>query len=115
MRGALCLITLLAGACAGAPQPALLMQGDAVAMDQLKAVLAREVGRAPVDLGPSDPTQSSVISVLPVPAGPLNDRDMALPTVFRLESDGRTCALVRESTGVRIALEGVTCKAAPGK
>lgn len=108
---------LLAGACqsgAGAAQPALLMQGDGGALDRLRAALAREMGRA-VDLGPSDPTRSSVISVLPVPAGPQNDRNMALPTVFRLESDGRTCALVREETGARIVLDGVTCRAAPGQ
>ena len=103
-----CVAGVLAGACqsmVGAPQPALLMQGDAVAMDRVRAALAKEMGRSPVDLGPSDPTRSSVISVLPVPAGPLNDRDMALPTVFRLESDGKTCALVREGTGARVVLE----------
>ena len=111
----MCAIALLVGACqsgAGAQQPALLMQGDAPAMDQLRAALAREMGRTAVDLGPSDPTRNSVISVLPVPAGPLNDRDMALPTVFRLESDGRTCAVVRESTGARIPLDGVKCRTA---
>lgn len=106
---------LLAGACQSmgrAPQPALLMQGDVAALDQLKAALAREMGRSPVDLGPSDPTRSSTISVLPLPAGPLNDRDLSLPTVFRLESDGRTCALVREGATTRIALDGVTCRMA---
>lgn len=116
MRGALYAIMLLAGACqsaASAPQPALLMQGDGAAMDRLKDVLAKEMGRTQIDLGPSDPTRSPVISVLPVPAGPLNDRDMALPTVFRLESDGRTCTLVREETGARIVLQGVACRAGP--
>ena len=115
MRRALFVIALVVGACAGAPQPALLMQGDTVAMDQLRAVLAREMGRAEVDIGPSDPTVSSVISVLPVPTGPLNDRDMALPTVFRLESDGQGCALLRQGTGARIALDGAKCRAAPAQ
>jgi len=115
MRRVLVAIALLAGACqtgAGAQTPALLMQGDDAALERLEAVLAKELGRTAIDLGPSDPTRSPVISVLPVPAGPLNDRDMALPTVFRLESDGRTCALVREATGARIVLDGVTCRAA---
>lgn len=118
MRRALCAIVLLAGACqsgAGAQTPALLMQGDDAALERFKVVLAKEMGRAAIDLGPSDPTRSSVISVLPVPAGPLNDRDMALPTVFRLESDGRTCVLVREATGARIVLDGVACRAAAGQ
>lgn len=115
MRRALYAIALLAGACqlgAVAPQPALLMQGDGQAMSKLRAALAEEMGRAQVDIGPSDPTRSSVISVLPVPAGPLNDRDMAMPTLFRLEWDGRTCSLVRETTGARVVLEGVACRAA---
>ena len=109
----LCVVGLLAVACqscGSVPQPALLMQGDNAAMGRLKAALETELGRRPVDLGPSDPTHSSVISVLPVPAGPLNDRDMAFPTTFRLESDGRTCALVREDTGRRVALDGVACR-----
>lgn len=109
-----CVIGLLAGACqsvAVTPQPALLMHGDMAGLDRLKAALAKEMGRSPVDLGPSDPTRSSVISVLPVPGGPLNDRDMALPALFRLESDGKVCALVREETGRRVVLDGVTCRA----
>lgn len=109
----LCMMGLLAAACqsgGGAPQPALLIQDDSAGMERLKAALETEMGRRPIDLGPSDPVRSSVISVLPVPAGPLNDRDLALPTTFRLESDGRTCALVREETGHRIALDGVTCR-----
>lgn len=111
----ICVVWLMTGACqlsAGAQQPALLMQGDGAALDRLKVALAREMGRTAVDIGPSDPTRSSVISVLPLPAGPLNDRDLSLPTVFRLESDGRACALVREDTGRRIDLAGVTCRAA---
>lgn len=109
-----CLLGVMAGGCQMAPgvsQPALLMQGDGAGLERLKAALAKEMGRASVDIGPSDPTRSSTISVLPVPGGPLNDRDMALPTLFRLESDGRACALVREETGRRIALDGVACRA----
>lgn len=118
MRRALYAIVLLAGACqsgAAAPQPALLMQGDEAALGRLKAVLAKEMGRAVVELGPSDPTRNSVISVLPVPGGPLNDRDMALPTLFRLVSDGRTCALLREDNGARIVLDGVSCRMASAR
>lgn len=110
-----CVALLAAGACQsveGALRPALLAPGDGAAIGQLKAALTKEMGRT-VDLGPSDPTRSSTISVLPVPTGPLNDRDLSLPTTFRLVSDGRTCALVREDTGGRIALDGVTCRVAP--
>lgn len=106
---------LLAGGCqsgAGKPEPALLIQGDGPAMEQLMAALEKDMGRRLIDLGPSDPTLSPVISVLPVPSGPLNDRNPALPTVFRLEFDGQTCSLFREETGLRITLDGVKCRAA---
>lgn len=117
MRGLIagvCVGGLLAGACQSAarmPEPALLLQGDSVAMGRVVAALEKDMGRRSIDLGPSDPTVSAVISVLPVPSGSLNDRDLALPTVFQLEFDGRTCSLFREETNLRIALEGVTCRA----
>ena len=111
----LCATGLLAGGCqstAGTPEPALLIQGDGPAMEQLMAALEKDLGRRVIDLGPSDPTLSPVISVLPVPSGPLNDRNTALPTVFRLEFDGQICSLFREETGLRITLAGVQCRAA---
>jgi hypothetical protein len=39
-----------------------------------EAALEKDLGRQVIDLGPSDPTLSPVISVLPVPSGPLNER-----------------------------------------
>ena len=114
----LCAVGLMAGACqsgVAAPQPALLLQGDTGAMGQLTIALEKEMARSPINLGPSDPTHSPMISVLPVPAGPLNDRDMALPTVFRLQIDGQGCALMREGTHRRIGLAGVKCRAVPGQ
>jgi hypothetical protein len=109
----------LAGACqstAAAATPAVLTHGDAATMARLKAVLAKAMGRAPIELGPGDPTQSSVVSVLPLPPGPLEDRSLAKPTIFRLEIEGGTCFLVREgehaATGARISLEGIACRAA---
>ena len=114
----LCATSLLAGGCqsgVGTPEPALLIQGDGLAMEKLVAALERDMGRRSIELGPSDPTLSPVISVLPVPSGPLNDRNPALPTVFRLELDGQTCSLFREETGLRITLDGVTCRAASSR
>ena len=110
----LCAAGLLAVGCqsgTGRPEPALLIQGDGAAIEKLMAALEKDMSRKPIDLGPSDPTLSPVISVLPVPSGPLNDRNPALPTVFRLEFDGQTCSLFREETGLRITLAGVKCRA----
>jgi hypothetical protein len=81
-------------------------------MARLKAALANAMGRSQIELGPGDPTQSSVLSVLPLPPGPLEDRSLAKPTIFRLEIEGRACILVREDTGARISLDGVSCRAA---
>jgi hypothetical protein len=109
------LSALLAGACqstAAAATPAVLTQADADTMTRLKATLAKAMGRAQVELGPGDPTQSSVLSVLPLPPGPLEDRSLAKPTIFRLEIEGETCLLIRQDTGARITLEGVGCRAA---
>lgn len=111
---AIVLSAALAGACQSTaqPAPAVLTRADDATMARLKAALAREMGRSPIELGPGDPTQSPVISVLPLPPGPLEDRSLAKPTIFRLEIEGQTCVLVREDTGARIVAEGVTCKAA---
>jgi hypothetical protein len=106
------------GACQSGPRtpaPALLMQGDTLAMDRLMTALSTEMQRTRIDLGPSDPTRSPVIAVLPLPPGPLEDRSLALPTLFHLEWEGKTCWLVRDETGARHELDGVNCRAAPAQ
>ncbi len=104
---------MFAGCCQSLPaKPAVLTQADEAAMARLRATLAKEMGRSDVQLGPGDPTQSSTLSVLPLPPGPLEDRSLAKPTIFRLEIEGETCLLVREDTGARILLEGVNCRPA---
>lgn len=110
---ALFLAAALAGACqsASAAVPAVLTHADPGSMDRLKATLAKTMGRSHVELGPGDPTQSPVVSVLPPRPGPLEDRSVAKPTIFRLEIEGETCVLVREDTGARIMLKGVDCRA----
>lgn len=112
---AIVLSAALAGACqstAQAAQPAVLTHADDATMARLKAALAKAMGRSPIELGPGDPTQSSVLSVLPLPPGPLEDRSLARPTIFRLEIEAQTCVLVREDSGARTVAEGVSCKAA---
>jgi hypothetical protein len=118
MMGKIATVIVLSAALTGAcqstaqPAPAVLAHADDATMARLKAALAKEMGRSPIELGPGDPTQSPVISVLPLPPGPLEDRSLAKPTIFRLEIEGQTCILVRDDTGERIVVEGVSCKAA---
>jgi hypothetical protein len=104
---------VFAGCCQSVPAaPAVLTQADEAAMGRIKATLAKEMGRSDIQLGPGDPTQTSTLSVLPLPPGPLEDRSLAKPTIFRLEIEGKACVLVREDTGARIPLDGVDCRAA---
>jgi hypothetical protein len=106
--------TLVMSACqlTSAAVPAVLTRADDQTMTRLRVTLAQAMGRSQVELGPGDPTQTSTLSVLPLPPGPLEDRSLAKPTIFRLEIAGVTCALVREGTSERIALEGIDCRAA---
>ena len=112
VSAAILLAGVLAGACKSTAAPAVLTHADEAAMGRLKAALAKAMGQAEVQLGPGDPTQSPVLSVLPLPPGPLEDRSLAKPTIFRLVIEGETCLLVREDTGERVVLEGVDCRAA---
>jgi hypothetical protein len=112
MAAAIFLAAVLAGACKTTAAPAVLTQADDATMGRLKAALAKAMGQAEVQLGPGDPTQSSVVSVLPLPPGPLEDRSLAKPTTFHLVIEDGACLLVRAETGERIKLEGVTCRAA---
>ena len=104
--------TLMSGACQSMAAPAVLTRADPPAMERLKATLAKAMGRASIELGPGDPTQTSVISVLPPPLTPQEDRSRARPTIFRLEIEGANCVLVREDNAERIRLDGVECRAA---
>lgn len=105
---------ILIGACTSlrAPAPAVLASGDPATLSALRAALAQAMGQAQVELGPGDPTQSPIISVLPRPPGPLEDRSLALPTIFLLETQNGQCFLVREEGGARTRIEGVFCKPA---
>ena len=109
---AIILSATLAGACQSTaqPAPAVLTQADDATLARLKAALAKAMGRSPIELGPGDPTQTPVISVLPLPLSPLEDRSLARPTIIRLEIEGQTCVLVREDNGARTVVEGVSCK-----
>jgi hypothetical protein len=91
-------------------RPAVLVTADAQTMAQLKATLARALGRTDIDLGASNPLQSPTITVLPPRPSPYEDRSRALPAVFRLELVGERCFVTAEATGERHVLEAVRCR-----
>ncbi len=91
--------------------PAVLISSDDQTLADLKSVLAEAMETASVELGPSDLTQGSVISVLPPRLGPLEGHSMAKPTQFDLMKNGSKCYAVRRDTGEAYPLSGVTCRA----
>ena len=94
------------------PVPAVLETADNASMQALKATLAKAMNTSRVDLGASDPTQSSNITVLPKSVVGIRGGDYgnyALPTQFNLMMDGQNCYLVKRGTETKIMLDGVAC------
>ncbi len=97
---------------AGPPVPAMLESADDMTLARIKAVLAEAVGRADIRLGPEDLTSMSSVSVLPPRPGPHETHSTAMPTVFDLVTNGKTCMLVRRESGKSYRLDDVACRAA---
>lgn len=109
MKRALVLLPLLLSACQtlAADGAAVADLTDSRTHAQVAEALARAVGRAHVELGPSDGT---VVTVLPPPIGPYETNSPAMPIRFDIEKRGDTCVAVRHDTGKVIALPGVSCR-----
>ena len=107
-------VLALAGGCATVPPdgPARLEATDAATLAALKDALAAALGRATVELGPEDLSASGAVSVLPPPAGPYEDRSLAMPVMFDLMIRDGACVAVRRETGLTVPLPGVRCRAA---
>jgi len=80
---------------------------DDATRSAVTAVLSRAVGRAHVQLGPSD---GHVLTVLPPKPGPYEGNSPAMPIRFDIERRGQTCVAVRYDTGQAYDLPGVTCR-----
>ena len=93
------------------PQPAVLANGEPETIEALKTALASALGRSQIELGPSDPTTSSVIMVPPPPLHPTETHSIAMPIAFKLLLKDGACIAVNEKSGEEFALEGVTCRA----
>ncbi|MEM9738663.1 MAG: hypothetical protein AAF829_02260 [Pseudomonadota bacterium] len=85
--------------------PAVLADDAPETMDRLKAGLAEAVGRANIELGAGDPTQTSTITILPPAPSPLETASVAMPTPFRLMMRGDTCMAVHGETGEEFAMD----------
>lgn len=85
--------------------------GDPATHAAVEAALARAVGRARVELGPSRSDNSSTVTVLPPPPGPYETHAMALPVTFDIVSEDGRCKAVRRDTKEAYELPGVDCQA----
>lgn len=107
----------LAAACQTslASQSAVLQSGDAETMVKVKGALAGAMGRADIEFGASDPTETPVISVLPRQPSAYEDRNPATPTLFDLILNEGVCYAVRRNTGETYVLDGVACRVFEGR
>lgn len=90
-------------------KPAVLSSSSSENMNQLKAGLAAAMNKNTVFLGAGDPTQKPSVAVLP--SRSTIGRDMAIPTMFDLMTDGKDCYAVKRGTDEMFKLEGVDCRA----
>ncbi len=93
--------------------PAVLHSTDEASMAKLRAALAEAMGRARVEIGPGDLTQSSTVSVLPPPLGPNETHSTATPTQFDIVMRGDACFLQRRDTEQIYPLDTQLCRRAP--
>ena len=103
-------LTCLA-ACQSAPQPARLEPATPEAVEEMKQVLAKALGRGRVELGAGDPARDPVIAVLPPPPTPLEGNSPAMPELFDILVTPEGCFVRRQTTQDMYALPGVACQA----
>ncbi|MBY9067859.1 hypothetical protein K1X12_13190 [Hyphomonas sp. WL0036] len=97
------------GACQGTLRPAVLADKSPETMAEVTGVLAKAVNRAQIQLGASDPTVQSMISVLPPPPGPHESNSPAMPIVFDIVLMGEDCYVRSREGGEMYALSGIAC------
>jgi len=91
-------------------EPAVLSNASDANMTALKAHLADALGTQSIGLGASDPSEVSLVSVLPPPLGEHETRSPARPAVFRLFTQDGDCFMQRGRSDTLIELTGVTCR-----
>lgn len=95
-------------------QPAVFVSGDDQTVAALKAVLAKAMNEASVELGPGDLTKNTTVSVLPPRPANYEDRSIVTPVVFDIIIKGKDCYAVRRSDGAEFELGGIACRSLDG-
>ena len=94
-----------------AATPASLADASVETIDRLRKQIADALGRDHVTFGQADLTQSSTVTVVPAPLGPMETHSTAMPIRFDLILDGEICYAVQRDTGDKTALSDVPCRA----
>jgi len=95
----------------GAVREAVVLDDIEAVITTVKAVLEDVIREGRVNLGPSDLTRDSVITVLPSPPGPYEGNSPAMPRYFELVTDGKQCFLRERGERTLHTLTGVRCRA----
>jgi len=90
---------------------AVLLDDSQQAIVAIQSTLEPVLQQGRVNLGPSDLTRDSVITVLPPPPGPYEGNSPAMPRYFELVTDGKHCFLRERGARELHALAGVNCRA----
>lgn len=92
-------------------RPAVLLDDNEQAIMAIQSTLETVLQQGRVNLGPSQLTQDSVITVLPPAPGPYEGNSPAMPRYFELVTDGKQCFLRERGARDLHALAGVNCRA----
>lgn len=90
---------------------AVLLDDNERAIKAIQSTLESVIQQGRVNLGPSELTRDSVITVLPPPPGPYEGNSPAMPRYFELVTDGQSCFLRERDARELHALPGVNCRA----
>ena len=89
---------------------AVLLDDSQQAIVAIQSTLEPVLQQGRVNLGPSDLTRDSVITVLPPPPGPYEGNSPAMPRHFELVTDGKPCFLRERGERALHSLAGVNCR-----
>ncbi|MEO1657048.1 MAG: hypothetical protein AAFR65_04955 [Pseudomonadota bacterium] len=103
-------LSACASACGGDEKAAVLALGPGDDLGVITSALSATEGRATLELGPPDPRQQPVVTVLPPKPTRYETRSPALPAVYDIVLADGACLLRRRTDGIDIVLpQDVPC------
>ncbi len=97
-----------------AMRPATLKDSSPETMQKVTSAIAAHLGQTRIVLGAGEPTRETAIAVLPPQPTPLEGHSLAMPEMFDILTDSKSCFLRSRKTGETFRVAGVTCRAKAG-